>query len=322
MPNNFPEAWLSQVETALAPADEAPWLMGIPEISNAVNEINGGSESEQNQVHIPATDFDVDILINNTTYPLTVQQYTDTTITVQLDKYQTKQVPLNDDQTIGASYDLINQVTGTMVVNINETKYAKAIHSLGTSNASNTPVVVATGQSGVFDASGVEIILKDGNRLRCTWKDIRALKAKIDKLPKQYRWPAKGRRLVLCNDHWNDLLLDRGRYADQLINYNEGSVAPVIMGFQIYSHLIMPLYNTAGTTKLAYGATATTGQYEGSVAFHERNVGIKTGLTKQYFLPSNLNPASQSNILSYRHYYIVVPKRARFIAGIASVDAS
>ncbi|MEZ2337685.1 hypothetical protein AB6735_18710 [Mucilaginibacter sp. RCC_168] len=318
MPGIYPELWLNRVETRLVTNDTAPWLSGIPEIASQINEVNAGSgDSEQNQVHIPATDFEVDILINNTTYPIPLQSYTDTTITIQLDKYQTKRVTLTDDQTIGSAYNQIDAVTNNMVISMAEDKYAKAIHSLApASNAADTPVLQATGRSGILGVDGEEQILKDGTRLRLTYKDLVDFKAAIGKLT--FRWPKQGRRLVLCENHWNDLLLDRKNFGDKLVNYNEGDVAPRILGFDIYSHGIMPHYN--GTTKLAWGALPTGTQYEASVAFHVQNVGMKTGLTKQYFLPSNLDPANQANTLSYRHYFIVVPKRARYIAAIVSPD--
>lgn len=318
MPANYPELWLNRVETRLVTNDTATWLNGIPEIASEINSVNpGAGDSELNQIHLAATDFEVDILINNTTYPIEIQEYTDTTITINLDKYQTKRVPLSDDQTIGSSYSQIDTVTNTMVTNINETKYAKAIHSLApAANAANTPVLQATGQSGTFDSDDNEIILKDGSRLRLTYKDLVAFKAALGKL--QFKWPKQGRRLVLCENHWNDLLLDRKNFGDKLVNYNEGDVAPRILGFDIYSHGEMPHYN--GTTKLAFGAVPTATQYEASVAFHVQNVGVKNGLTRQYFTPANIDTGTQANTLAYRHYYIVVPKRARYIAAIVSPD--
>jgi len=317
MPANFPEVWLDQVETVLVTGDEAPWLDGIPEIASDVSQIHAGAESEINEIHIPCTDFEVDILINNNSYPLAVQEYDDDTITIRLDKYQTKQVPLSDDQVIGAGYDLISTATGIMTTNIVERKYAKAIHSLAPlANAADTPVIVATGDTGKKDNNGDPIILKDGNRLCLTWKDVLALKKKCDKAPK--RWPKNGRRLVLCTDHYNDLLADAGKFADILANKGTGEVAPVILGFSIYQHIEMPGFD--GTDKLPFGTALDAGQYEGSVAFHVQNVGKKTGVTRQYFSPASTDAANQGNRVSYRHYFIVVPKRARYIAAIASQD--
>src|SRR5690554_2195912 len=104
MPENFPEAWQHRVETNLTAETEAPWLAGVAELDTAILEVGSGSASEQNIIHIPVTDFEPDVLINNSSYPLALQSYDDSTVTIQLDKYQTKVVTLSDDQVIGASY--------------------------------------------------------------------------------------------------------------------------------------------------------------------------------------------------------------------------
>jgi hypothetical protein len=306
MPKNFPEAWKAAVISRLVTLDTAKWLEGIAEIDGDVAESGKNGASEKNTIHIPTTDFAVDILINNTTYPVPVQEYTDDEITVNLDKYQTKVVPVSDDQIIGAAYDKITTVTGAMTTNITEKKYAKAIHSLApAAHSDNTPVLKTTGTA---DVNG---------RQRLTYEDLVAFKAAIDAAP--FKSPAIGRRLVLCTDHWNDLLLDRKNFGDTLVNYKTGEVAPQILGFQIYQHLEMPRYN--GTNKIAYGAANTATQYEASVYFHTANVGKKTGLTKQYFAEASGAPGTQTNTLAYRHYFIVVPKQARYGGAIVSANS-
>jgi hypothetical protein len=303
MPKNFPDAWKAAVTKRLVTLDTAKWLDGITEIDGDVTETGTGGPSEKNTIHIPTTDFEVDVLINSNTYPVPVQEYTDDEITINLDKYQTKVVPVADDQVIGASYDKIATVTGIMTTNIVEKKYAKAIHSLAPAgNTANLPVLKTTGTA---DVNG---------RQRLTYEDLVAFKAAIDAAP--FKSPKVGRRLVLCTDHWNDLLLDRKNFGDKLINYNEGDVALKILGFEIYQHLEMPIYN--GTTKNAYDSVPGANQYEASVYFHTANVGKKTGLTKQYYKDSASDPDTQTNKIAYRHYFIVVPKQARYGGAIVS----
>lgn len=313
MPANFPELWLSRVDNKLKTGDVAPWLDGIEEINADVSVINGGAMNELNQIHIPSTDFDVDILINNNVYPIPVQNYVDGTITLTLDKYQTKQIPLSDDQTIGASYSKIDNTTGLMIQGIQISKYSKAIYSIAPAgNTANTPVLVTTGRTGEFDKDGNEIILKDSGRLCLTYADLVAHKKQYD----DAKVPMMNRRLVLCSDHWNDLLLDRRRFGDLLGNMKTGEVAPVIAGFSTYQYLLNPVYN--GTNKLAYQAVPDVGQYEASVSFYAPNIGKKTGMTRQYFKPSVIDTETQSNTLAYRHYFMASPKRAMYIGAIIS----
>ena len=81
----------------------------------------------------------------------------------------------------------------------------------------------------------------DGTRKRITRQDIIALKDKFDKL----KVPTAGRRLVLCTDHVNDLLLQEQKFADQYYNYQTGKIAN-LYGFEVYEFVGNPYYNTSG----------------------------------------------------------------------------
>ena len=301
MPANFPEVWQNRVETNLTQQTNAPWLEGIQELDTEVLEIGSGSASEANVIHIPTSDFEPDVLINNTAYPLALQAYTDSSVTISLDKYQTKVVTLTDDQIIGASYARIDNATRATTDAILKKKYARAIHSLApAANTANTPVILSTGAD---DGTGRKILV---------YKDLVALKGKFDEL----EVPEQGRRLVLSTDHWNDLLLDRERFGDNFANYRTGTVAPMVAGFEIFQYVANPYYTV--TTKKAFGAAASAGDYRASVAFYLPNTAKKTGLTKQYFADAKIDPENQTNRLAYRHYFIVAPKRLKYIGAIAS----
>lgn len=299
MPANFPEVWLDRVIINLTSANEAPWLDGIAELDVDVMELGAGSASESNIIHIPRSMFKPDVLINNTTYPIALQAYTDDDVTVQLDKYQTKVTTLSDDQIVGASYKKIDVVTKGHTTQIGSTKYKKAIHALAAqTNGDDTPVLVATGDV-------------TGDRKRLLYEDLVSLKDKFDTM----ECPAENRRLVLTTEHWNDMLRDRKNFGDQLVNYKQGDLAPQIAGFHIYQYVGSPLYTSAGAKK-AFGAIKEAGDLFGSVAFWKDNVAKKTGLTKQYFAPAANDPENQTNKLNYRHYFIAVPAEAKYLGVI------
>ncbi|MEG3973455.1 hypothetical protein QT970_02400 [Microcoleus sp. herbarium8] len=306
MPVNFPELWLDRVMNNLTTADQAPFLDGIAEMDVDVAQMGEGTITESNIIHVPTSEFAPDILINNTTYPIALQAYTDSELTIQLDKYQTKVVTLSDDQVMGASYDRIDNATRKTVQKLASEKFSKAIHGIApTANAANTPVIDATGGGGATP-------LTDPNgRLRLVYEDLVTLKSRFDKIK---GCPVIGRRLVLCSDHYNDLLLDRKNFGDQLVNYKKGENAPMIAGFEIFQYENMPLY--AAGTKKAYGSIAAGTDKIGSVAFVTDNIAKKTGNTKQYFTAAKDNPTTQTNQLAYRHYFIAVPFRASMIGAI------
>lgn len=299
MPANFADAWLDRVRKNLTTADVAPWLDGIPELDVQVIEVGSGSASESNVIHIPTSSFNPDVLINNTTYPIALQAYTDSEVTVQLDKYQTKVTTLTDDQVIGASYNRIDSATKSHTVAITTSKYAKAIHAIAPSaDATLTPVVVATGAA-------------VGTRNALTYNDLVTLKGKFDTM----ECPAEGRRLVLSTDHYNDLLLDRANFANLLMNHAKGTLMPTIAGFEIFQYVSNPLFTSAGAKK-AFGAVSAAGDRRASVAFFTGNIAKKTGLTKQYYADSKIDPENQTNRLAYRHYFIAVPAEAKYIGAI------
>lgn len=301
MAGNFPEIWSKRFVKQMEQADKAPWLEGISEVDGDVTELGAGTTTEKNVIHVAIGTFEPAVLINNNTYPINAVAYSDTDGTLTLNKFQTEVTTLSDDQVMGASYDKIDAAQKSHILAITKKKVATALHALAPAgHTANTPVLRTTGDV----VSG---------RKRLTYDDLVALKAAMDATGVD----ADGRRIVLCTEHWNDLLIDRKNFGDQLANYNTGNVAPIIAGFKVYQYINNPLYIAAGTKK-AFGSSAAAGDYAGSIAFHERNVAKKSGNTKQYFLAAAQNPRNQSNELNYRHYYVVMPFQAKAIGAIVS----
>ena len=304
MPANFPEIWLDRVIENIDNSDLAPWLDGVPELDADVTQLGEGTASESNIIHVATTDFDVEVLINNNTYPIPVQQYADGTLSFSLDKYQTKVITVSDDQVMGASYDKIDVVTRKGTKSITSTKFVKAIHSIApTSNAAKTPVMSTTG--------GPDALATAGGRLRLTYEDLVEFKSRCEAAG----MPEGEIRLVLCNDHWNDLLLDRKNFGNQLVDYAKGKPNPMIAGFELFQYSKMPKYTAAGV-KTAYGAVPGGTDKTASVAFVKEGIAKKSGLTKQYFVKAADNPSNQTNDLAYRHYFLATPFRAQMIGAI------
>ena len=271
MPANFAEVWLDRVINNLTTADQAPFLDGIAEMDVDVSQMGEGTITESNVIHVPTSEFAPDILINNTTYPLALQAYTDDAVIIQLDKYQTKVVTLSDDQVLGASYDRIDNATRKTVQKLTSEKFGKAVHAIApTSTAANTPVITATG--------GATAEAAPGGRLRLVYEDLVSLKEAFDAID---GCPVEGRRLVLNSNHYNDLLRDRKNFGDQLVNYKTGDVAPTIEGFEIFQYVNMP-YFTSANVKKAYGSVPGGTDKKASIAFVKDNIAKKTGNTKQY----------------------------------------
>ena len=297
MPVNFPEMWLNRVRTQLRSANVAPWLSGIEELDTAVIEMGSGTAGEKNLIHIPISFFDPTVLINNSTYPLALEEYTDDETVVALDKYQSLPTTLSDDQIIGASYQRIDNATGQHVNAINTKKYMKAIHALAPdANAEWTPVNFTKTD-------------------KFTFADLANLKLAFDNM----EVPLIGRRIVLSNQHWNDLIMDESNkyYNKMLVDFRQGDLVPVIAGFEIYQYVSNPYFDVDGK-KLPWGAVKDETDTQASVAYYVPYIVMKTGLTKQYFAPANLDPENQTNRLNYRHYFIVLPAMPRYYGAIVT----
>jgi hypothetical protein len=299
MPAAFPEMWESRVRTLLQDEQLAPWLDGIPEIDTQVLEVGSGAASESNIIHIPITTFRPGVLINNTAYPIALVAYDDTSMTVQLDKYQTKVTTLTDDQINGSSYDQIDSITKSHRDDITESKFAKAIHSIA-------PQSAVVNKTFVIQCTGDEVTA--GGRRKMLWKDlVAARKAMNDAKCKK-----RGRRIVLCDDHVTDLLEDNSnKYADKLADYLSGTIKGVLAGFEVYENVDNPMYTNVGVKK-AFGSVPGGTDRNASVIFHPENIVKKTGFTKQYMSTAETDPEGQTNKYAVRHYFIAVPVMAQY----------
>jgi hypothetical protein len=310
---NFPEQWLNRVIALITTLTVAPWLNGIPELETDIIEIGSGATSEINQIHVPLEDFEVDVLVNNTTYPIPAQPFTDDAMVVTLNKFQTKVVTISDDQIMGASYKRIDSATKSHTRSILTEKFKMAIHALAPIKHTTLTPVIET--SGATEAGT--------NRVKMRYQDLINLKRQLDAM----QMPVEGRRLVLSSAHYNDMLEDRDRFANLMHNIPAGQLAPKILGFEIYQYDANPYFykNVSDNnlwTKRPYGAVPQSSDSEVSVCFWKDNVAKKTGLTKQYFVPAVQNPENQTNRLNYRHYFIAVPFRIKYMGAIVSPTAS
>ncbi len=306
MPTNFPELWANRFIYNLDNTDQPTWISGIDEIDADVHVINEGDVTEKNKIYVPASDFEMDVLINNNAYPIPVMNYTDSTLEFTLDKYQTKVGSVTDDAALGASYKKIDTVTKASRHSINSNRYKKAIHAIPPSSASSkTPILNATGGAeGLTDASG---------RKRLTYEDL----VEFKKQCKNAGFGLGVIRAVLCSEHWADLALDRKNFGNQLVNYKTGDPEPVVAGFELHEYEEMPIYTSADAKK-PYGAIKEAGDKVASVVFMPNGIGKKTGKTYQYFNAAKNTPQTQANQLAYRHYFMMMPFRAEKIGAILS----
>lgn len=282
----YTEVWTGELVKVLRSGLEGTWLDGIPDQSSIVN---------NDVIHLVEVGVDPDVLINNMTYPIDLQALDDKDIAISLDKFQTKVTPITDDELHAISYDKMARVKESHGNAINDSKFTKAAHALcANENTKTTPVLKTSGEK---DA--------ETGRLRLTIDDLVRMKAAMDKL----KVPTAGRRLVLCPDHVNDLLLVSQNFREQYnIDRNTGRVGK-LYGFDIYEYGNNPVYDTSGQKK-EVGAVAETGEFQCSFAFYVPRVFKATGSTKMYYSEAEKDPEYQQNKINFRHYFICMFKKA------------
>lgn len=257
-------------------------------------------------IHLVDLGVKPEVLINNTTYPIPVQDSDDEDISIKLDKFQTKQTEVSDDDLYASSYNIIKEKTQDHKESLTESTGDKAAHALSPqSNAVKTPIVVTTG-----DAN------EDG-RKKLTPADLTTLKKKLDKA----KVPKKGRVLVLCADHVADLLSTSETFEKQYINITEGKVLNQF-GFKIYEHANCPKYYLDGAAwkKRAWGQEQA-GDREASFAYYPKRMFKAKGSLKFYLSEAKNNPGTQANYFNFRLRFICLPKKQEGFATLVSPDA-
>lgn len=288
------EVWTGELIKTLRAGEEATFLDGLPDYSQY---------AENDVIHMIDVGGDPEVLVNNTTYPLEIQQIDDTDAVFSLDKFQTKPTPVTDDELYASSYDKMSSLKDRHGEAINLKKYSKAIHALAPDgDSAKTPVLETTG----------EYVDGESGRRRLQVKDIIALKDKFDKL----KIPVQGRRLVLCSDHVNDLLTADQKFKDQYYNYVSGKISN-LYGFEVYEYSDNPVYKADGT-KVKFGTDAGENEFQASVAFYTKRVFKASGSTKMYYSEAKTDPLNQRSLVNFRHYFIVLPKKKDAIAAIMS----
>lgn len=294
------EIWTDVLVREFRATEEASFLKEIPDESRFVTATRGENEV----IHLVDVGADPEVLINNTTYPIGFAQQTDKDIPISLDSYKTKATKVTDDEIQYITYDKIKLVQEKHKNAIMRTKHNKALHALApNTNTATTPIHTTTGTD---DGTG---------RKKLTLKDILKLKRAFD----NQKIPNDKRVLVLCSDHYNDLLEDalgKTAFSGQFSDEVGGLLNARLYGFKVYWYVDAPYVTVSSLTKKSFGAVPTTGDYQASVAFYAPDMFRASGMTKNY----TDEPGTQQQAWFYnvRHNYIVLPRKERAIAAIVS----
>ena len=300
MPGIYKEAWSREMQKYVSTAEMGTFLDGLPDYSKYVSAVG----DEHQVIHLSVMNVMPDLLTNNTTYPIAVQDLPIEDIPITLNKHQTKATPITDDELYAASPDKMKNVVLRHGKAVTIRKISMGAHALGPSGPTDDmPVLFATGPD---DGTG---------RKRLTWEDIEDLKREFD----TREWQESGRRITLSAEHENDLIkIDKDFKA---AFYNRATGKPYNqLGFDFYSYVQNPYYDVATKAKLSYGGEPVTHR-RGTIAFIEDYTAKVDGWMKAYLSKAGTDPLYQRNLYNVRHHYIVLPTQELYRGAIVSPNA-
>lgn len=245
------------------------------------------------------------VLINNNVYPIVSNDREDDFVAVSLNKYDTTNTTVSDDELETLPFEKVNDVQVQHREELEDKTSEHALHSIAPAAHSNaTPVMETTGAT-------------VNGRKRLTTTDLINYKDKLDKLGV----PKKNRMLILCSDHVNDLLLEDKAFVTQYHNQKDGLIAPNYMGFETYEDFTPVSYKDVGgtLTKEAFGAVATG--KAASVVAYVGNLAKATGSVKRYIRTAESDPDNRRNTIGFRLFMICVAIKDEGMGAIVSAAA-
>jgi len=295
----YREAWTKEVVKQFQQGLKDTFLDGLRDFSQYVT-----GDDEAQVIHASYFGVEPDVLINNSTYPIPIQELNGEDIPIALDKYQTKATPLTDDELYSLSYDKMTLVKEAHGNAIAKNRLKKAIHAFGPANHSaDHPVLLTTGE------------LVNGRR-RLRWEDIISLRQAYTDAGIEI----DGLRLVLCDDHVNDLLLADTAFLKSYASFKDGIITSQL-GFEIRQFSQNPYYNATTKVKLSYGALPGATDSRASIAFPLSKTGKAMGKTLVYYSEARNDPQNQRNLINFRNYFIALPLVSKGFAAIVSAKS-
>ncbi len=279
------EVWIDQVKEGFYPDDR--FLQKATDYSQFV---------DHNRLHIASAGIDPKVLVNNTTYPISVIGRDDEDNEIRLDKFETENTIVRRPEALEYSYDKLESVIGQHRSTLRASVATKAAHAYAPAeDTENTPVIITTGES-----------ITGRKRLR--FADILALKERFDDVDV----PLDERYLVLHPKHVSDLLLEDLKLFKDLTSIKDGEPLK-FAGFGCYAFSRMPTYRMMDGVlkKVAFGAAAAEGDRFASFAFYAKEVMKADGDIHMYATEND--PKERVTIVGFDKRFVALPIRGKGI---------
>lgn len=258
---------------------------------------------EFNTINLAAAGVSPEVLINNTTYPIAVEEREDTPLAIPLASFDTVNTVVRDAESVELSYNKMESVISGHRNALQEKTAEYGTHGWAPqTDDSFTPVFGTTGAESAYEAS----------RKAITLKDIAKAQLKLDLL----KVPKKGRVLVLNPVHQADLMLADTALFKAFTNLKAGEVLP-LFGFDIYVSNMTAKYNKNTGAKVAFGAAAASSTDSASSLFYYEQEVMKADGEIGMF-DRLRDPEVRGDIVGFNKRFIALPIRNKYQGSIIS----
>jgi hypothetical protein len=248
---------------------------------------------EYNKINLAEVGASPEVLIDNTSYPISVSARTDVPKDLALKTLDTTSTVVRNVEAMELAYDKMASVTYGHKMELMRTAGKLAAWNYAPlSDTAFTPVLKATGA------------LKNGRRL-LTFEDVLRLFTAYNDLD-----VPDGRILVLNPQHEADLILQ------DLTMYKTVMASGMLFNFKLYRTSVTPKFNVSTGVKVAYGAAPAATDGLASFAFFKDEVMKAMGTTEMFYTLKD--PANKGDIINFQQRFVALPLRAKYISAIYS----
>jgi hypothetical protein len=269
------EIWVSDVQEALnRNADFLPYS------------VDHSAYIAFGTVHVPQSGSNPTVVKNPATFPLSINERTDTDRTYSLNQFALEPVLITNLDELQISYDKRQSVLGQQISTLTQRIGDEVAISWSATGASN---IVSTTGSAVATSLAPGAT---GTRKAVTLADIAALANKLDK----DNVPRQNRKLLMSTDMFWELFqisdVIRASYNgfQNQPNVLQNGIVAMLYGFEIMMRPVVSVYANSTTVPKAFGAATATTDNLACIAFHSTTVARALGsMTPLYDSGSNGN---------------------------------
>jgi hypothetical protein len=269
------EIWVSDVQEALnRNADFLPYS------------VDHSAYIAFGTVHVPQSGSNPTVVKNPATFPLSINERTDTDRTYSLNQFALEPVLITNLDELQISYDKRQSVLGQQISTLTQRIGDEVAISWSATGASN---IVGTTGSAVATSLAPGAT---GTRKAVTLADIASLASKLDK----DNVPRQNRKLLMSTDMFWELFaisdVIRASYNgfQSQPNVLANGIVAMLYGFEIMMRPVVSVYANSTTVPKAFGAATATTDNLACIAFHSTTVARALGsMTPLYDSGSNGN---------------------------------